>query len=201
LASDYELKGVDLILKSWGAIQDKQDWLLYLACPNIPLSVLKDIENDKSIFLINKAPLTELEKHQILSSCSITLAPTHVHGGANIVEGMEYGHAIIHFSTHSTGYDDVGEKILVPYHFYSPEHYGINWRTIKEFKEVLRNDKDCGAFDLVITKLVDSISKAMFDLDKLLIMRTRTINLASGSYSLKSRNKLLKAIYNQYIEE
>ena len=200
LASDYELKGVDLILKAWGAIQDKQGWSLYLACPNIPLSVQVDIKNDTSIFLVNKAPLTEIEKHYILSNCSITLGPTHIHGGANIVEGMEYGHAIIHFSTHSTGYDEAGKKIIVPYHFYSPEHYGKSWRTISEFKSALNDDKKTGIFDSVITDLVNVISGVMFEPKKLMQMRLRSIELAEGEFSLKARNNALKVIYAEYIK-
>jgi hypothetical protein len=41
LASDYELKGVDLVLEAWECINKKSGWKLYLACPNIPQDIIK----------------------------------------------------------------------------------------------------------------------------------------------------------------
>jgi hypothetical protein len=197
LASDYELKGVDLVLKAWECIENKGGWKLYLACPNIPLNVLKAFESDKSIVFINKAPLGEFEKDQILRNCSITVAPTHIHGGANIVEGMEYGHAIVHFATHSTGYDEVGKRIEVPHHFYEPNNYGVKWKTIQDFKELIKIDKKNGYFDSVFLDLANEISSLMQNFDKLLAKRTLSLNAALGSHSLKERNRALKLIYEE----
>jgi hypothetical protein len=200
LTSDYELKGVDLLLHAWLSINDKKGWRLYLACPNIPEKILKDVKKNSSIVLINKAPLSEFEKDQILRNCSITVAPTHIHGGANIVEGMEYGHAIVHFATHSTGYDEVGERIETPYHFYSPHDYGVKWETIQDFKNRLKLDKLNGYFDAVSIDLANAISSLMNDPKKLLIRRKLSLFLAAGTYSLAERNRTLNAIYLEILE-
>jgi glycosyltransferase involved in cell wall biosynthesis len=196
-ASDYELKGVDLVLKAWASINNKKRWRLYLACPNIPPNMLKEIEKQASIVLINKAPLSEDEKKQILSNCSITVAPTHLHGGANIIEGMEYGHAILYFETHSSSYADLGQKILVPYHFYDPKYYGVRWKTIEDFKCALRLDKRDEYFECVSIDLAANLIDLMEDSEKLLMMRKRTMYSAVGSHSLKQRNKELQAIYHE----
>jgi hypothetical protein len=199
LASDYELKGVDLVLKAWECINKKSGWKLYLACPNIPQDIIKKIEGVESIVLINKAPLSEVEKNKILSECSITLAPTHIHGGANIVEGMEYGHAIVHFSNHSTSYDDVGERIEVPYYFYDYQNYGVKWKTIEDFKKLLKADKKNGCFDSVVFNLSNAVSTIINDFDKLIDRRKLSLKLASGSHSLQERNRVLRAIYSEII--
>lgn len=199
LASDYELKGVDLILKAWASIHNKKGWLLYLACPNIPLIILKEIQKDTSIVVINKAPLSETEKHHILTNCSITLAPTHIHGGANIVEGMEFGHAVVHFATHSSSYDAVGKKVDVPYHFYSSEYYGIKWKSIVDFKSLLVRDKQDGRFNLVVTDLANTIFSLIDVPENLILMRKISFSAAAGPLSLAERNRLLKAIYLEII--
>ena len=201
LASDYELKGVDLVLKAWASIHNKKEWKLYLACPNIPQNIQKEIEKHTSIVLINKAPLGEGEKKQILGNCSITVAPTHLHGGANIIEGMEYGHVILYFETHSSSYEDMGLKILVPYHFYDPKYYGIRWKTIEDFKCILRIDKRDAYFESVSHDLAANLTSLMEDSDKLLMMRKRTMHSAIGSHSLKQRNKELQVIYRELVYE
>jgi hypothetical protein len=199
LASDFELKGVDLLLKAWFSITHKKGWKLYLACPNIPRRVLIDIENDSSIVLFNKAPLSESEKDKILQNCSITVAPTHIHGGANIIEGMEYGHAIVHFTTHSSSCDCVGEKVEVPYHFYSPQYYGVRWETITDFKSFLKRDKQDGRFNSVVMDLANTLSSLINDPDKLISMRKISLSAAVGPLSLAERNRLLKAMYLEIV--
>lgn len=201
LASDYELKGVDLVIDAWRSIEDKQGWKLYLACPNIPIDVLNSIKSDQSIIVIDKAPLSESEKKGILTKCSVTLAPTHVHGGANIIEGMEYGHAIIHFETHFDVFDDVGEKILVPYHFYIPTRYGIDWKTFLEFKDRLRVDKRNGLFLSTTDTLARAISKNMQDLSRVIMLRKNVLKLAYGEYSLVHRNSTLNCLYKSIVSQ
>jgi hypothetical protein len=201
LASDYELKGVDLVIDAWRSIEEKQGWKLYLACPNIPIDVLSSIESEESIIVIDKAPLSEAEKKEILTKCSVTLAPTHVHGGANIIEGMEYGHAIIHFETHFDVFDDVGEKILMPYHFYIPTRYGIDWKTFSEFRGILNADKKNGLFSKTTEALAEAISKNIQDLDGVIKLRDKVLKLAYGKYSLSSRNAVLNSLYQSIVSQ
>lgn len=200
LASDYELKGVDLVIEAWQSIQNHQGWKLYIACPNIPEEALNGIKLDRSIIVINKAPLSDAEKYEILFKCSITLAPMHVHGGANIIEGMEYGHAIIHFQTHFDVFDDVGEKIYVPYHFYVPSSYGVDWKTFSEFRDILRQDKKRGGFANTTQALANAISKNIHDLNGLIQLRKKVLKHAYGEYSLGARNLTLNRLYKSINE-
>jgi len=195
LASDYELKGVDLVVEAWQSIPIHRGWKLYIACPNMPEEVLDRTKFDKSIVVINKAPLSDTEKHKILSRCAITLAPMHVHGGANIIEGMEYGHAIIYFEIHFDVFDTVGEKILVPYHFYVPSSYGLDWKSFDDFREILRRDKKRGIFSNTTQSLASAISKKIQDLNGLIELRKKVLKHAYGEYSLSARNLGLKRLY------
>lgn len=199
LASDYQLKGVDLVLGAWQNIENKNGWRLFLACPNVPQYIAELISSDPSIVLISKAPLSQNEKDQILSQCSVTLAPTHVHGGANVVEGMEYGHAIIHFETHSSCFDSFGSRIDVPYHFYTPSHYGVTWKTFAEFKSVLAGDKQAGLFHEVEESLTNAMLSFMHDENFLCESREISLRNAHEDFSLKNRNQKLITIYHSIL--
>jgi glycosyltransferase involved in cell wall biosynthesis len=201
LASDFYLKGVDLVIDAWQSIQHRRGWKLYLACPNIPSQVLSSIASDSSIIITDKAPLSEKEKNEILSICSVTLAPTHVHGGANIIEGMEFGHVIIHFETHFNVFDDVGEKIDVPYHFYVPSSYGKDWKTFSEFRDILIADKKSGLFSQSTEDLAAALSRHMQNPSDLIKLRENVLKFAYAEYSLKNRNLALNRIYQSVVSQ
>lgn len=195
LASDYLLKGVDIVIDAWLSLPSRRKARLILACPNVPQDVATRLTPDTGISLVAKAPLTRAEKHDILHQASVTLAPTHVHGGGNIVEGMEYGHAVIHFEIHSTAFDPVGEKILVPYHFYLPSHYGRAWKTFAEFCRVLKADKAAGQFEHTKEALAKSIMAMIDDTDQVCVLREKVYALACGRYSLQARNDFFLNLY------
>jgi len=193
LASEYELKGVDLLIAAWLSIENKHNAKLTIACPNVPEAVIRRLE--KEITFVQKAPLSNEEKHALLSSSSVTVAPMHVHGGGNIFEGMEYGHAVIYFETHSVYFKTIGTEISVPYYFYLPSHYGINWKTIREFRDTLRNDKQQGLFDNTVTQLSTAIKLYIDNQVTLYDERIKVMNVARGVASLKERNQKLRNIY------
>jgi hypothetical protein len=199
LASDYELKGVDLVLRAWLEIEDKRGAKLILACPNVPQLVLKKLKGEDSIIWVLKAPLSVEEKHQILNRSSVTISPTHVHAGANIIEGMEYGHAIIHFEIHTTAHDQLGKKVGVPYHFYLPNLYGKEWKTMNEFLYKLKKDKEIGLFDQSISQLTKYLATYINDSEELLNQRKRSFDLACKEASLSFRNEELCNLYENVL--
>lgn len=199
LASDYELKGVDLVLKAWSQLEDKKHARLILACPNIPEKKLAEFSQDSSIVWILKAPLTDIEKHRILSISSVTISPTHVHAGANIIEGMEYGHAIIHFQIHTSAHDHLGGKVEVPYHFYEPLKYGVEWTTMQQFQDQIKRDKVAGIFDTTVEALKNNMRRYINSQDRLVSERQKSLNAALTTHSLKKRNSQLIQIYQDLI--
>jgi len=199
LASDYELKGVDLLIEAWLAIENRRGARLVIACPNVPLRAIERAKSD--VTFIQKAPLTNFEKHELLSKCNVSLGPMHVHGGANLFEGMEYGHAIIYFATHSTFFRAIGEAVSVPYYFYLPTHYGVEWKTFKEFRARLNDDKRRGIFRLTIEQLSLAIKRYIEHPELLYHHRSKVLNAAYGSTSLDARNSKLLQIYSQILGE
>jgi len=193
LASDYELKGVDLLIEAWLGVEDKQGASLVIACPNIPADVI--LRASSKITFVTKGPLTNLEKHELLSQSNVSIAPMHVHGGGNIYEGMEYGHAIIYFATHTTFFRGIGEEVPVPYYFYLPSHYGVHWHTFLDFRETLKSDKRAGLFDATIEHLSGCIKRYIEDNDVMNSDRRKVFGLAHGEKSLRCRNEKLLRIY------
>lgn len=200
LASDYSLKGVDLVLHAWLSIEKRNKSKLILACPNIPPSIRQKIIDEKSIILIEKAPLTSAEKDVIFRSSHVSLAPTHVHGGANIIEGLGYGHIPVMFEYHSKIFQDFGSTISVPYYFYSPKNYGIAWKTFQEFFSIISSDKKSGVFDCVVVALIQKIS-FMIDNPEIVISSAREcFHLSANRFSVSSRNHKLLHIYSESLK-
>ncbi len=199
LASDYELKGVDLLIDAWLAIENKLNAKLTIVCPNVPEAVIRRTE--KEINFILKAPLNAVEKHVLLNPSSVTIAPMHVHGGGNIFEGMEYGHAVIYFQTHSTFFRTIGTEISMPYYFYIPSHYGIHWKTFREFRDILKKDKQQGLFDHTVSQLSVAIKRYIENQDLLYNERVKVLSMARGVASLEVRNQKLRNIYLQVLGE
>lgn len=200
LASDYYLKGVDLVLQAWFSSDKKNDCKLILACPNIPLDMQSKIISDKSITLITKAPLTFKEKEMILSSSHVTLAPTHLHGGANVAEGLEYGHVPIAFEYHAKYFYGMGSTISVPYHFYTPEHYGTSWRTFNDFLQRLSTDKKKGVFNTTVEALANLLSEMSNNSERVHQLARECYDLSGVRFSGVTRNKKLLSIYEQALE-
>lgn len=201
LASDYTTKGVDIVLTAWQSIGDKRGAKLYLACPNIPEAVRGAILTDSSIVVIKQAPLNDEQKKEILKNCAVTISPTHVHAGANIIEGMEYGHAIIHFEIHTTAHNHLGYRVDVPYHFYEPEMYAKKWMTMQQFIEQLMSDKKNGLFTSSVNQLTSYIHRLINDSNELLRQRNHSLVSAHQSQSLNYRNKCLVSLYQDIIKK
>jgi glycosyltransferase involved in cell wall biosynthesis len=197
LASDYMLKGVDLVIEAWLSIKDRNKAKLILACPNIPLEIIKKLSGEPSIEIISKAPLSDEYKKKLLYGSAVTIAPTHISGGSTIAEGMEFGHHIIHFEFHNTEFDKIGDRIKVPYHFYSINDYGYSWKTIDQFKQILYSDKKNSRFTYVIQKISSSIESIINNPEYLNQQRKFVFKNAQEDFSLRVRNEKLLEIYKE----
>ena len=200
LASDYTRKGVDLVLKAWLSIEKPKGVRLILACANIPENILKTIKGDTSILVIPKPRLSKEEKDQILRNSHISLAPTHIHGGTNVMEGIEYGHAPILFDYHLRAFDSLSLKVPVPYHFYTPEKYGKEWKTFSEFFNFLQKDKQSGQFDITVDKLIQTIKEIMNNPKNAIDCGEKAIVEGNKIFSVKNRNQNLLKIYHEVLE-
>jgi hypothetical protein len=199
LASDYSLKGVDLVIKAWLSIANRNQSKLFLACPNIPPKVQELLKSEKSIVMISKAPLTPAEKAAIFHITHVSLAPTHVHGGANVAEGLEYGHIPLMFEYHARYFRGFGSTISVPYHFYTPEGYGKTWKTFKDFHAQLAADKLAGVFDCVIESLALEITKMIDSPEVVLNSEKECHRLGAEHFSSSVRNEKLLNLYHQIL--
>ena len=197
LASDYHLKGVDLLIEAWLSIENRCDARLVIACPNVPGEMIK--RAGSAITFILKAPLSTQEKHRLLEWGNVSLGPQHVNGGGNIWEGMEYGHAVIFFANHSTYFQTIGTEITVPYYFYSPRQYGIEWKTFAQFKETLLDHKRRGLFDVTIEQLAVALKRYIGYPNILYRDRAKAFTAANGVASLEARNCRLRQIYSDIL--
>jgi hypothetical protein len=197
LASDYELKGVDLLIEAWFSIENKRNAKLVIACPNVPEDVVR--RAGSQIKFILKGPLGNEEKQVLLSDSNVSINCMHVHGGGNVLEGMEHGHAVIYFQTHSTFFREIGVEIPVPYYFYLPSHYGIHWKTFAEFKNILREDKSMLVFNHTIEQLASAMKRYIDHPNLLYIDRRNVFNVAKGAASLDARNAKLRQIYEEIL--
>jgi glycosyltransferase involved in cell wall biosynthesis len=200
LASDYSLKGVDLVLRAWLSTEKRNKSKLILACPNIPPDIRQKILGEKSINLIEKAPLSLAEKDAIFRGSHISLAPTHVHGGTNVNEGLEYGHTPIMFEYHLKMFQDFGSTIPVPYYFYTPNGYGKRWKTFQEFFFHLSADKKAGVFDSVVEALIQKISTMIDNPEIVINAAKKDFLLSTNRFSVDTRNKKLLHIYSEILK-
>lgn len=200
LASDYYLKGVDLVLHAWFSARKEGVNKLILACPNLPLDMESKVINDQSIVLIKKLPLTVAEKDSIYRASHVSIAPTHVHGGANVAESLEYGQTPIMFQYHSKLFEGLGSYISVPYHFYTPEYYGKAWKTFDDFFRRLNDDKMSGKFDCVINSLASKITEIINNPEAVIRKDNQVRDILIDRFSIEARNQKLLNIYNQALK-
>jgi hypothetical protein len=170
---------------------------LVLACPNIPVTEKAKILKDPSIILVEKAPLTDEEKSNLLSDSHVTIAPTHIHGVTNIVEGIEFGHAIIYFEYHVEAFKKFGTEIEVPYHFYKSSGYGEEWKTFNDFLEQVKHDKTNGVFDVTINSLTKKMKFYIENKDECIADGKNVYDYGMTELSYSFRNDKLRELYKK----
>ena len=199
LASDYERKAVDLLVRAWSESVAKYKGRLILACPNVPQEMWDSLKKE-NIQLISKAPLNEQEKYDLHSIAHVVIAPLHVDGGANIIEAFEFGLPVITMrSQRSFIRDGNGWEVDVPFYFYD-EGYGKEWPTFARFWELVDDAKKNHAFDITIQGFVNIFDEISKSPEKLSVMGNASYELAKGEFSLENRNATLRKIYREALK-
>ena len=191
---------VDLVIQSWISIPNKKNSLLHLACPNIPQEIYDSLKNNNDIIIHKNAPLNYIEKHKLFTETQVLIASTHIHGGANIYEAMSYGHAIISFEYHINFFNKFAKIISMPYYFYKPQLYGIKWKTLNDFFNILSIDKNNGVFNESIKSLSEVIYFYINNPLDCFNDGKISYEFSKSDHSYRYRNKMLHNIYSNYLK-
>lgn len=202
LAGDYRIRAVDMLIESWLSINQLNNAKLVIVCPNIPISILQSLSTIESIKVIPKAPLTLSLKKALLSSADVSIALTHIDGGANIIEGMEYGHPIITSTSHRSVFISKSQNGLVidfPNEYYKMGLYGVAYDSWAEYMQLVERDNKAGGYDGAKQRLASAIKSYIENSDQLLAHSHKTL-LAISEQSVQKSNSILLKIYNEAID-
>ncbi|NCO14389.1 MAG: glycosyltransferase family 4 protein [Thiomicrospira sp.] len=199
IASNYQTKGVELVLKAWELFKcvDTSNATLTLVSYDIPEKI--SVRLHKSIRLIRQAPLSNELKNELYNQSDVVLALT-LTDGITAIEATSYGKPIITYrAQHSKDFInyDNGIEIDVPINVYDVTKYGIEWETNKEFEKTIKNYIDSGKFDKTIKKLVVAFEKYSEDRVFLEKQTLNAINKYYKDYTIENRNKKLLEIYDE----
>jgi hypothetical protein len=202
LASDYNIKAVNIVIEAWVSLNIKINvGKLTIVCPNVPKKILDSKKKIQSIQFINQAPLNQAQKNLLLKNNDVTIALTHIDGGSNAWEGIEYGHPIITNTYHRDKYllkNKNGFSIKFKNEFYKPGEYGKKYNSIEEYLAIIDRDVKEGLYDSSVKELAQVILQYI---DSPFLLREHSINslrLAWDQSVWKSNYTLLN-LYNKAI--
>jgi hypothetical protein len=205
LAGDYRIRAVDMLIESWLSINHLNGAKLLLVCANIPDQMLRLLSTIRSIKVIPKAPISSSLKASLLSTADVSIALTHIDGGANIIEGMEYGHPIITSTSHRSIYIEKsqnGKIINFPNEYYKMGRYGVTYDGWDEYLQLVEKDDRAGLYEGAKRELASAIKSYIESPEQLLDHSYKTL-LAISEQSVCKSNIALREIYmnaikNQY---
>jgi len=201
LASSFEIKAVKLVIDAW-RMSPPINSTLYLVCNDIPVSYLDILSNIKSVKVIKQIPVNPKVKKKLFEICSVSIAVTHIDGGGNAYEGIEYGHAIITNNFHRGRYlisNNNGIEVSFKNKFYEPGKYGISWNSFEEYLAIVNKDIEDGFYDNSVKDISEAINLLNSNREKLNLMRINSIEYAYKE-SIKESNKALRNIYKRVLE-
>lgn len=199
MASDYQRKAVDVLIRAWCEFSNKSTSKLILACPNIPDEV-SNVISKENVQIIPTAPLSVFEKHELLTIADVVIAPLHVDGGANVIEAFEYGLPVITMRSQRSFIRNCnGWEVDVPFYFYD-KGYGVDWPSWDDFWKILDDVKKNNGFDKTIQDLVNVFESIGRSPEILLEMGKNSYKLAQGEFSLETRNTKLRKIYQESLQ-
>ncbi|MDA8905247.1 hypothetical protein N9I58_02150 [Candidatus Thioglobus sp.] len=203
LISDYKIKALKLLLDAWSRLDRKSK--LILVCHNLPKDIMSILGKDQSIKLIPKKRLRGALRDRLFKESSVSIALTHIDGGTNAFEGIDYGHAIITNDNHrasSLVSNDNGYIVPLKNKYYEEGRYGIEWDSFDEYLKIVEDDYLNGKYEESINILAKYMQELIDNPSILLSMRRNSIELANiNSYencNITIRN-MIKNIYRQKI--
>jgi len=202
LASDYDKKGIRLIIEAWKKIENKSDSSLTIVCPKFPENLEKN--KFKKLKLIEAGPISENFKRDLYLSHQVALCPTIIDGGTNIIEAMEYGIPVIASEYHrSDAYmiGDIGYTVQSPYQYYDTKNYGITWKTIGQYVDIVNTAISNGEYKSVIEEWENYMLIYINDKSLVYSQGKNFYNLASSVLSNSKRNSMLRNLYKKILEK
>ena len=180
LISDYKIKALKLLLDAWSKLDRKSK--LILVCHNLPKNIMSILEKDRSIKIFRKKILRGALRDRLFKESSVSIALTHIDGGANAFEGIEYGHAIITNDNHrasSLVSNDNGYIVPFKNKYYEVGRYGIEWDSFDEYLKIVEDDYLNGKYEESITILSKYMQEFIDNPTVLLSMRRKSLELAN----------------------
>lgn len=201
LASDSKLKATDLLIESWSQVQRLNGASLTIACSNLTSAEISKVKKIPSISIVNEAPLSEKRKRHLLAMSDISICLTHVDGGANAFEGIEYGHAIITNTYQRSSYltkNKNGVVVHFPNEFYRVGQYGVRFNSISDYLDNVALEVRQGKYDDSMQSLAQKIQMYV-DYPAIVHEHSeRSLELAHQESVQRSNEHLMK-IYRQAI--
>jgi glycosyltransferase involved in cell wall biosynthesis len=198
IASNYNAKGVQIVLKSWNKFQSfNNNATLTLVSHDIPIEIEKNL--GKNIKLVKEAPLNSEVKFFLFKGADVVLAFA-LTDSIIAVEATSYGKPVVTFrSQHSKDFinNDNGMEIDVPINMYDVDKYGILWKTKQEFDEIVQEYISNGKFDRVVDNLVEIFVRYSEDPELLKEQTENAIEKYYRDYTAENRNKKLMEVYDE----
>ena len=203
IASDYDLKGISIMLRAWSFMKVGENASLTIVCPKFPsLEGGKECTR-KGVEFIEQGPITEEFKKNLYISHHVALCPTLVDGGTNIIEAMEYGLPILTNKYHRSESYIIGNNGFIvssPYQYYDVEHYGLTWSSVSEYMDVVNTSIEAGGYDFVVQEWKEYMEMYIADPCLSYCQGIESYNLSSNELSQSFRNKSLRVIYKEALD-
>lgn len=202
LAGNYQIKAVDILIDAWLSIAHLNDATLTIVCPNIPEPMLKRLAKIASIKIIPIAPLKDQLKARLLSQADVSIGLTHTDGGVNMIEGMEYGHAVITNTNHrSTYFAKIKNAHVInfPHEYYKNGSYGVIYDSVSEYLSLVGEAKRTGEYEDSKQELAKAVT-SYIENPELLREHSRSSRTAIEEQSVWKSNAALLKIYRKSIE-
>lgn len=203
IASNYEFKGVEFILRAWEEFSLNTKSTLTLVCHDLPEKEKTRVLLNKSIRLIDELPLKPKTKMELYNNAHVCVVPMLTDGTGVFLEALSNGLPIITYrAQHSFDFTGNQNGIVIdsPINVYD-EGFGVEWKTYDGFLDRVNTLKKEGAFDQTVKGLVDAFTLYDTDHDELKHQSEATCELYHKEHSIEVRNDRLLQLYNNVFEE
>ena len=202
MPSDFERKGLQIVLKAWSDIEKKHNASLTIVCPKFPMWLKKN--EFQSVKWIEEGPLSIKSKKELYVSHHVTLCPSLIDGGTDIIEALEFGTPCIvseHHRTESYLLNGTGYIVSSPYQYYDVKHYGVTWKSIDEYLSIVKNAIARGEYEPVVEEWKEYLLKYINDRSLSDIQGRNAFNVSDSILSNSRRNSMLRNLYKKILEK
>ena len=198
IASNYYTKGVQLLLKSWYKFYKANGKAtLTLVSHDIPKSIEQNLGHE--ITLIKKAPLDTKLKNYLYRKADVVFALT-LTDGVTAIEATSCGKPVVTFRTqHSRDFinNNNGFEVDVPINVYDVDKYGIEWKTNKDYENIVLQYIKEGKFDRSIDEMAEIMNRYCKDRDLLKEHTKNAVDKYYRDHTIENRNNKILDIYSE----